>query len=78
MLSKVDLFALGTSFKMPVYLVQGEHDLLTSAAVTRRYFDQLKAPRKELIVVPRAGHDPNQPLVDAQFKVLQERVRPAL
>ncbi|WP_342120777.1 alpha/beta fold hydrolase [Pseudoduganella sp. OTU4001] len=69
---------LGAAFKLPVYLVQGEQDLLTSAAVTRRYFEQIKAPRKELFLVPRAGHDPNQPLMDAQFKVLEERVRPAL
>lgn len=78
MQSKINLPALGTSFKLPVYLVQGEQDLLTSAAVTRRYFEQLKAPRKELVLVPRAGHDPNQPLMDAQYKVLEERVRPAL
>lgn len=78
MLSKVNLHALGTSFKLPVYLVQGEQDLLTSPAVTRRYFEQLKAPRKELFLVARAGHDPNQPLLEAQFKVLQERVRPSL
>ena len=78
MQSKIDLRSLGMEFKLPVYLVQGEQDLLTSAAVTRRYFDQIKAPRKELVLVPRAGHDPNQPLMDAQFKVLEERVRPAL
>jgi pimeloyl-ACP methyl ester carboxylesterase len=69
---------MDTRFKLPVYLVQGEQDLLTSATVTRGYFDQLDAPRKELVVVPRAGHDPNPPLMDAQFKVLEQRVRPAL
>lgn len=78
MLARVDVYALGTSFKLPVYLVQGEEDLLTSQVVTRRYFEQLKAPRKEMIVVPRAGHDPNGPLMDAQFKVLEQRVRPAI
>lgn len=78
MQSKIDLRALGTAFRLPVYLVQGEQDLLTSAAVTRRYFEQIQAPRKAMLVVPRAGHDPNQPLMDAQFKVLEERVRPAL
>lgn len=76
MQSRLDLYALGTSFKLPVYLVQGEQDLLTSQAVTRRYFEHLKAPRKEMVVVPRAGHDPNAPLMEAQFKVLEQRVRP--
>ncbi|WP_374583352.1 alpha/beta fold hydrolase [Pseudoduganella sp.] len=78
MQSKIDLYALGTDFKLPVYLVQGERDLLTSAAVTRRYFERIQAPRKELVLVPRAGHDPNQPLMDAQFNVLEQRVRPTL
>jgi pimeloyl-ACP methyl ester carboxylesterase len=78
MQSSIDLRSLGMDFKLPVYLVQGEQDLLTSATVTRRYFGQIKAPRKELVLVPRAGHDPNQPLMEAQFKVLEERVRPAL
>jgi pimeloyl-ACP methyl ester carboxylesterase len=78
MQSSIDLRSLGMDFKLPVYLVQGEQDLLTSATVTRRYFGQIKAPRKELVLVPRAGHDPNQPLLDAQFRVLEERVRPAL
>jgi len=78
MQSKVDLYALGTSFKLPVYLVQGEQDLLTSQAVTRRYFEQLKAPQKDMVVVPHAGHDPNVPLLDAQFRVLEQRVRPAI
>ncbi len=78
MQSRLDLYALGTNFKLPVYLVQGEQDLLTSQAVTRRYFAQLKAPRKEMVVVPRAGHDPNGPLMEAQFKMLEQRVRPAI
>ena len=78
MLSKVDLVALGTSFSLPVYLVQGEQDLLTSATVTRAYFERVQAPGKALVIVPHAGHDPNRPLMEAQFKLLQERVRPAL
>jgi len=78
MQSRLDLYALGTNFKLPVYLVQGEQDLLTSQTVTRRYFERLTAPRKEIVVVPRAGHDPNAPLMEAQFKVLEQRVRPTI
>lgn len=78
MQSRIKLAALGTAFQLPVYLVQGEQDILTSTSVTRRYFDRIQAPRKELVLVPRAGHDPNQPLMDAQFKVLEQRVRPLL
>ena len=76
MMSKVDLYKLGTRFELPVYLVQGAEDLLTEAKVTRRYFEAISAPDKAYIEVPRAGHDPNGPLIDAQARVLAERVRP--
>ncbi|MES2259615.1 MAG: alpha/beta hydrolase [Pseudomonadota bacterium] len=78
MYSKVDLPKLGTDFKVPVYFIQGTQDLLTTADVTRRYFDSIGAPDKDLIMVPQAGHDPNTPLIDAQYKLLMERVRPKL
>lgn len=75
MASRVDLPALGSTFSVPVFLVQGEEDLLTVPAGTRRYYDSISAPQKDYISLPRVGHDPNQPMVDAQFKLLQERVR---
>ncbi|MEH6434715.1 alpha/beta fold hydrolase [Massilia sp. DD77] len=76
MMSKVDLYRLGTRFELPVYLVQGAEDLLTEPKVTRRYFAAISAPDKAYVEVPRAGHDPNGPLIDAQARVLAERVRP--
>jgi pimeloyl-ACP methyl ester carboxylesterase len=75
MASRVDLPALGAAFSVPVFLVQGEEDLLTLPAGTRRYYDSISAPQKDYVTIPRAGHDPNQPMVDTQFKLLQERVR---
>lgn len=78
MASRIDLPALGTEFSVPFFMVQGEEDLLTPPAATRRYFEQIKAPVKEYILLPRTGHDPNQIMVDGQFRVLKERVRPLL
>ena len=76
MFSGVDLAALGSRFETPVFLLQGSEDLLTTADVTQRYFDGLTAPRKALILVPRAGHDPNPTMVDAQYRLLMQQVRP--
>lgn len=76
MFSQVDLPALGTDFAMPVFLVQGAQDLLTTPDVTQPYFDSIKAPQKAMVTVPHAGHDPNQPMVDAQFRLLKERILP--
>jgi len=76
MASTIDLYKLGTSFKLPVYLVQGTEDLLTTPAVTQRYYDAITAPVKKLVLVPRAGHDPNPPMVEAQTTLLREEIRP--
>jgi pimeloyl-ACP methyl ester carboxylesterase len=70
----IDAYGLGPRFDLPVYLVQGTQDLLTLPAVTRAWFDSLQAPRKSYVLVPRAGHDPNPPLLAAQYKVLKEQV----
>ena len=78
MAATIDLPALGTHFAMPVYLLQGTEDLLTPPEVTRPYFDSLQAPYKALVLVPLAGHDPNPPMLAAQWQVLKERVLPNL
>jgi pimeloyl-ACP methyl ester carboxylesterase len=72
--SKIDLYKLGPRFDVPFYMVQGQEDLLTMPAPSRRYFDFIRAPRKEYVLVPGAGHDPNPPMVDAQYRLLKERI----
>ena len=72
MFSTVDLPGLGLQFAVPVYLVQGSEDLVTVKEVTQRYFDQIDAPKKKLVIVPRAGHDPNDALVKAQYTLLMD------
>lgn len=74
MASTTDLYRLGTHYELPVYLVQGKEDLLTEPQVTRRFFEAITAPDKALFEVARAGHDPNTPLIDAQKRVLAERL----
>lgn len=74
--SRLDLPAMGTDFTVPFFMVQGAEDLLTPPAATRRYFEQIKAPVKEYILLPRTGHDPNQLMIDGQLRVLKERVLP--
>jgi pimeloyl-ACP methyl ester carboxylesterase len=72
MFATVDLPQLGLQFAIPVYIIQGAEDLVTVKEVTQRYFDRIKAPRKRLVIVPRAGHDPNEALIAAQYKILKE------
>lgn len=72
--SKIDLYKLGPKFDVPFYMVQGQEDLWTMPEPSKRYFDFIQAPRKEFVLVPRAGHDPNQPMVDAKYSLLKERI----
>lgn len=78
MFSGVNLPALGTRFDLPVFFIMGEADLLTSPAIARTYFDSITAPVKSFTLVKRAGHDPNQAVLDAQWTVLRDKVAPLL
>lgn len=77
MFSRVDLPALGSAFQVPVYMAQGAEDLVTVPEVARRYFDGISAPAKRFVLVPRAGHDPNRPMLDALYELVSRHVRPA-
>lgn len=70
--SKIDLYKLGPAFQVPLFMVQGEQDLLTMPEASKRYFDFIEAPRKQYVMVPRAGHDPNPPMVSAQLALLKD------
>jgi pimeloyl-ACP methyl ester carboxylesterase len=76
MFSKVDLRKLGADFALPVFIVHGTEDLVAIPEVARRWFDAINAPRKAFIAVPGAGHDPNVAMVEAEYRVLMDRVRP--
>jgi pimeloyl-ACP methyl ester carboxylesterase len=76
MFSQVDLPSLGTDFAIPMFFVHGAQDLLFTPEVARRYVDNLKAPQKAFVLLEHAGHDPNQEVVDAEFKLLKERILP--
>ena len=78
MFAKVDLPALGPRFELPVFFIMGEEDLLTSPAIARTYFDRLTAPVKDFTLVKRAGHDPNQAVLEAQWTILRDKVAPLI
>ena len=69
---------LGTDFAIPMFFIEGEHDLLATPDVAQRYYDSLKAPAKGIVILPHAGHDPNQDVVDAEYRVIKQRVLPLI
>jgi pimeloyl-ACP methyl ester carboxylesterase len=76
MFSQVDLPKLGTDFAIPMFFVHGEHDMLSRPEIAKRYVASLRAPAKSIVMVAKAGHDPNGPIVAAEYKVLVEQVLP--
>lgn len=44
--------------KVPVYFLLGAHDYVISTKLAKQYFQQLKAPKKELILFNYSGHNP--------------------
>lgn len=61
-----------TEFKIPIYLIQGTEDLLTAPEITARYFEKISAPKKKLIKVERAGHDPNLRMLEKQLEITRK------
>lgn len=75
-LTAVDLPALGLDVKVPVFVVQGEADLTALPGLAQAYFDSLKAPREQFVLVPGSGHEPTVASLAATRKLLLEQVRP--
>ena len=65
----------GLRYKIPVYLIQGEEDILTAPALTKAYFDKVKAPKKEFVLVQGAAHGHNQAVIDAQYKAVKKALK---
>jgi pimeloyl-ACP methyl ester carboxylesterase len=44
------------SFALPYFVIQGRHDTFTPTPLVERYFAQVEAPAKELVILEDAGH----------------------
>ncbi len=74
MAEDVDFNKDGLIFKIPVILVQGRKDILTSKKLSKPYFDLIKAPDKKYYVVDDAAHGFNQSVIDRIYQILQEYI----
>lgn len=55
-LLNTNLAALGPEFEIPVFFIQGRDDTVTPLAHAEEYFKTIRAPQKELLVLPDGGH----------------------
>ncbi len=75
-ITRVDLPSLGTDFAIPIFMIQGEEDLVAVPELAKSYFDTIKAPRKRFYLVPGTGHEPSVPELSLILKILTDEVRP--
>ena len=76
-LYRTDLFTEVPEVAVPVTFCLGRHDREVPSELSARYFEALRAPRKELVWFERSAHMPNCEERDAFNKLMIEKVRPA-
>jgi pimeloyl-ACP methyl ester carboxylesterase len=59
------------------FVIQGQDDVITPTQAAFQYFKCVKAPKKELILIPDAGHFAFMTASDKFLEVLTSKVRPA-
>ncbi len=63
------------SVLVPVYVLQGKHDMQTSPRQARKLIDGIDAPRKQFILFERAGHSPMGDDPEAFYQTLDGIMR---
>jgi len=53
-----NLFESSASFDVPVYMMQGKYDYVTSYTIAYDYFNRIEAPAKSFITFENAAHTP--------------------
>lgn len=55
-LMSFDLKTVGQEYEVPIYYILGENDQQTPIEISMRYFNEIKAPNKQLFLIKKAGH----------------------
>ena len=71
MSAKIDFLKDNLDFKIPVYLIQGNEDILTPKEKTKRYFDKINAPKKKYFLLPKTAHGFNLSVLETQYKIFK-------
>ncbi|GAA4299267.1 alpha/beta hydrolase [Nibribacter koreensis] len=72
MAASVNYLKDALTFKMPVYFIQGEEDIITSKQSTKEYFNKIKAPNKLYYLLGNTAHGFNEQVMETLAKVLKE------
>lgn len=53
-----NIYDIGVEFSVPMYFISGEYDKSCRVELLQAYYDEIVAPRKELIIVKKCAHSP--------------------
>jgi len=73
---KTELPTTARIIKVPFFVIQGKEDMATPTSVAVKYFNEVKAPRKKLIIIEHAGHFALVTHREEFLKALVKEVRP--
>jgi pimeloyl-ACP methyl ester carboxylesterase len=73
---EIDFRRDATRLDVPVYLIDGTHELRARRDLALQWFDHLQAPRKELFTFETAGHAPAFEHFEDLHRILTETVLP--
>ncbi|MFK9092101.1 alpha/beta fold hydrolase [Bacillus salipaludis] len=71
-----DVKKLGLRFEVPIFIFQGDTDILTPTELAKVYYDEIEAPYKEFVLIKNAGHLACFARADQFLEELIERVCP--
>lgn len=61
-------------FEVPIYIVQGNEDILTASQICKPYFDRITAPDKAYFLIKGVGHNLNQSVIDIEYQILKDKI----
>ena len=71
MSSGINLMKDNLEFKIPVYLIQGNEDILTPKETTEKYFNKIKSPKKKYYLLQKTGHGFNESVLKKQYDIFK-------
>ena len=77
--ARFDARPLGLTYDVPIFVFEGDQDILTPFGPTRLWLDQIHAPQKAFILLKaRSGHDAVLTMPQGVVAELTTRVRPVV
>lgn len=69
MRTTINLVSDNLEFKIPIYFIQGDADLLTPKETTKDYFNKINAPGKKYFLLPKTAHGFNLSVLETLYQI---------